>query len=427
MATVGNLFINVKARTAAFSKKMKGVRGTIGRLGTGLAQAGKKVALFGAAMGAVALGALTALTLKGLAAVDSMAKLAQSIGASVNSIQALRHVAVIGGTSIESMDKAILKMTKNIGEAAQGYSEATETLEILGLTAVDLEQLKPEEAFIKIANAMNQLSTDARRADAAQSLFGRGGLALLPILKGGSKEIERVTKMMKDFGLEIGDNQARMVERANDAWADTKFILTGLGNLLAVNIAPTLEAINKTVQRMIKDVGGMGVVADAVVVSFESVGLGILRLFGTIHNAWNEVKAGIVGSAAFIAEKMASLLGNKDIGLMAQELRKEAASLIIDNLQFDEMIENLEKRFLEIRRRLQEAGFDEVVASLGDIEITSPDLKGVVDNLQTAIGAFKVEGNVTERQQAKMISIEENQLATLRSIHASMGDGGALV
>ena len=62
MATVGNLYINVKARTAAFSKKMKSVRGTISRLAKGFAGIARKVALFGAAIAGIAIVVIIALT-----------------------------------------------------------------------------------------------------------------------------------------------------------------------------------------------------------------------------------------------------------------------------------------------------------------------------------------------------------------------------
>jgi len=79
MATVGNLFINVKARTASFRKKMSGVSKTIKKLALGFGKIAKKVALFGAALGALALVTIVALTKKGLAAVDSITKLARSL------------------------------------------------------------------------------------------------------------------------------------------------------------------------------------------------------------------------------------------------------------------------------------------------------------------------------------------------------------
>lgn len=427
MATVGNLNINVNAKTARFNKKMKGVRGSLKKFGSGLAKIGKKVALFGVAIAAVALTALTALTVKGLATVDSMAKLAQSIGATTNSIQVLRHMAVIGGASIETMDKSLLKMTKNIGEAAQGYSEATETLEILGLTALDLEKMSPEKAFGTIGDAMNQLATDARRADAAQSIFGKGGMQLLPVFRQGSKEIARMTKMVKEFGLEIGDNQARMVERANDAWADTKFIISGLGNLLAVNIAPVLEAINKMVQELVKNMGGMGTIAESIILAFEAVGIAVIRTIGFISSTWSELTAGLIGGAGDVAALIGQLTGNLTTQMMADAMHAEAIQIMIDDDDFRKKLQGIERQFIATRRRLQEQGFGDPTGILSDGTLDLSDSKGIIDNLQTAIGAFKVEGSVTERQQGKMIQLEKSQLNELTAIRQAVASGGGVL
>ena len=427
MATVGNLNINVNAKTARFNKKMKGVRGSLKKFGSGLAKIGKKVALFGVAIAAVALTALTALTIKGLAAVDSMAKLAQSIGATTNSIQVLRHIAVIGGASIETMDKSLLKMTKNIGEAAQGYSEATETLEILGLTALDLEKMSPEKAFGTIADAMNQLSTDARRADAAQSIFGKGGMQLLPVFRQGSKEIARMTKMVKEFGMEIGDNQARMVERANDRWADTKFILGGLGNLLAVEIAPILEAINILFQDMVKNMGGVAKVANAIIIAFEAVGIAVIHTIGFISSMWSQFTAGLIGGAGDVAALIGELTGNLTTQMMADAMHAEAIQIMIDEDDFKKKLEFYERKFIETRRRLQEEGFGDAAGILSDGTLDLSDSKGIIDNLQTAIGAFKVEGSVAEKQRSTQITIEKGQLDELKAIRQVVASGGGVL
>ena len=431
MATVGNLNINVNAKTARFNKKMKGVRGSLKKFGSGLAKIGKKVALFGVALGAVALTALTALTVKGFAAVDSMAKLATSIGGTVNSIQVLRHMAVIGGASIETMDKSLLKMTKNIGEAAQGYSEATETLEILGLTALDLEKMSPEKAFGTIADAMNQLSTDARRADAAQSIFGRGGMQLLPVFKQGSKEIERMTKMVKEFGLEIGDKQAGMVEKANDAWADTKFILAGLGNLMAIQIAPLWHELNKIIQGWIKSAGGMADLSEMIVLAFAKIAAAGVDSATLVQRAWLGMQASI---AQVMGEIMRDIAVDTSAGDSLRQLSEQwlftAQNLggkFSDKLAEGWSFEKINAKMEELRKRLMEQGIIPSEGGAGAIELTAPSLKGIIDNLQTAIGAFKVEGSVTERQQGKMIQLEKSQLTELSAIRQAVASGGGVL
>ena len=303
MATVGNLFINVNARTAAFRKKMKGVRGTIGRLGTGLAQAGKKVALFGAAMGAIALGAITMLTKKGLAAVDTMAKLAQNIGASVKSIQTLRHMATLGGVSIEKMDKAVSKMTRGIGESAVfGIGEANDAFEELGLSAKQLEQDSPDVAFGKIADAINNVGNKARQGILAYKIFGRAGQELVTTLSGGSAAVDAMTKKLEDLGVVIGDEQAQMVEQANDAWADIKLVWEGLGNQLAVNFAPILTMIAEKLKSMVVNFGGMGKVAEGIVKAFMYAGALVLDAIKVMKIGWQGFQSAVITGAGLLVE-----------------------------------------------------------------------------------------------------------------------------
>ena len=79
----------------------------------------------------------------------------------------------------------------------------------------------------------------------------------------------------------------------------------------------------------------------------------------------------------------------------------------------------------ELRKRLMEQGI--IPSEGGAIELTAPSLKGIIDNLQTAIGAFKVEGSVTERQQGKMIQLEKSQLNELTAIRQAVASGGGVL
>ena len=302
MATVGNLNVNVNARTAKFNKKMKGARATIARFARGIAGVAKRMAQFAVVAGTVAVVAIAAMTKKGLASVDALAKLAQSINTTVASIQALQHLAVIGGVSIESMDKAILKMTKNIGEAAMGYSEATESLEALGLKAVDLEKMSPEKAFGAIADAMNKMGNSYRRADIAQSLFGKGGLQLLVTLQGGSKAVDDMVKKLDELGVALGDEQAQRVEKANDAWADIGLVWKGLSQQLAVNFAPLLELIANKIIGFVKNVGGMGKVAEFIVKAFMYAGALVLDVIKALKIAWHGFNAAVLTGFGMVVE-----------------------------------------------------------------------------------------------------------------------------
>ena len=314
MATVGSLFINVKARTARFSKKMKGVRATVARLSKGIGRVTLKVAKFGAVMGGIAVAAITAMTVAGLKNVDAMAKLAQSVGTSIKSVQVLRHMATLGGIAAEKMDKAIGKMFKNIGEAQMGVGMAKRSLDELGLSAEQFTGLGADEAFKLIADKVSKVDNAYKKARIANDLFGRAGLELIPTMNAGGDAVDAMSKKLKDFGVLIGDKQAQMVEKANDAWADIKVMWEGLSNQLAVEFAPMLAEIALRLQKFIVDAGGMSQIAEHIVKAFMYVGAAVMDVIKGIQIGWLGLKAGVLQFAsvavevtAWATQKMAEL------------------------------------------------------------------------------------------------------------------------
>ncbi len=416
MATVGSLFINVKARTAAFSKKMKSVRGTIGRLAKGFVNIGKKVALFGAAMAGIAVVAIIAMTKKGLAAVDVLAKLAANIGSTVASIQVLRHMATLGGVSIEKMDKSIAKMVKNVGETAIGIGTATDALKELNLDAKQLERLSPDRMFGVLADAINKLPNAARKATVAYDIFGRAGQELLVTMAGGSKAIDDMGKKLKELGILIGDKQANLVEQANDAWADIGLVWQGLSQQLAVHFAPVLISIATRLREMIVEFGGMSQVAEFIVRSFFMAGAAIMDMIKMVHVGWLGLQAAVIGGAGSVAMALAEVFGG-DLKFIGQALMDEAAAIGgeinkklaegWDTSRVDEFIKNLREKWTK----------DLPAAAMGDFGALQFDpVKQPTHALQTVIGSFKVEGDKTAKTLDKTLEVEKEQTKISRDI-----------
>ena len=315
MATVGNLFINVKARTASFRKKMSGVSATIKKLSIGFGKIAKKVALFGAAIAAVALVAIVGLTKKGLAAVDSITKLARSLDTTTEAISAMQHAAVIGGVDIEKMDKAIGKMFKNVGEAKMlGTGDAIEVFKSLGLDIDAIAGMQADEMFGTIADSINKLGTAGERAAAANKIFGRTGVDLLNVLKDGSQGMAEMRKEAEMLGLTFTDKMGNQVEQANDAWARIGAIWRGLSNQLAVHFAPILIEIANRIRDFVIDAGGMGQVAEYIVSAITYAGAIVLDVIRGLTIAWYAYKGAaltvwgeIVKGIGWAAEKIETI------------------------------------------------------------------------------------------------------------------------
>jgi hypothetical protein len=107
-------------------------------------------------------------------------KLSKTLGASTESLSQFKHVAELSHVSFESLTKSWRLMEKNISLAAQGTGAAKDALLELGLSATQLKNLKPEDQFSVLANAMKSIENPADKVRLAMQIFGRAGADLIP-------------------------------------------------------------------------------------------------------------------------------------------------------------------------------------------------------------------------------------------------------
>jgi len=474
MATVGSLFINVKARTASFSKKMMGVRSTITRMAKGLGGLIMKVAKFAAILGGIALAAIIAFTKSGLASVDMVTKLALSMNTGTEGIIALQHAAKIGGVSVEKMDKAIGKMFKNVGEATMGLGLAKASLDELGLSAADLSKLQADEMFGAISEALSKVTEATTRAFHANALFGRSGIELIPIMLDGAEGIRKLREEADELGITFGSKQGQLVEKANDAWARVGSIWKGLTQQLAIQFAPILIEIANRIKEFVISAGGMAQVAEGIVRAFFYAGAAALDVIKAVQIGWLGFKASVIQGAAFIVDAMAwsaqkslevwtkalgalqtawgsarmaidilttgaptsesvmTMLGGtaqiakvvkSDVAeylkLMSSALSDQATDLgveLLEKLSEGWNLGRVGATFESLRAAMMGEGFDFGADGGMQIEMVSPDMKGAVESLQTAIGGFKVEGDGQTRLLQNTLNVDQKQLQTSKEI-----------
>lgn len=164
-------------------------------------------------IGAVGLGALAK---KALDAADNIQKLAIETGASTEALSEYQFVVSQTGTTLDRLTDAWFRQSRNIAEAADGTGEARDALERLGLSARALVDLRPEDQFEAIAEAMEGLTSASARAQTAQELFGRGGAEVLRILDAGADGIRAYREEARKMGLTLSRDQADAAAAAND-------------------------------------------------------------------------------------------------------------------------------------------------------------------------------------------------------------------
>jgi hypothetical protein len=211
-----------------------------------------------AAAATVAIAAAgVAMVRSGLQTVDAQAKLAQSLGTTVASIQVLERAGDLAGVSISGVEQATKDLTRRLSQAAAGTGPAAKALDQLGLSAKDLMALPLDERVGAINAAIEQFIPVAERAAVAGQLFGEeGSIAMSRI---DTATLRQATEDVRDFGVVVSEQDADQIERTNDAISRLGLIWRGVSNQLAVAAAPALEAVANAMAAMARSTGPIGI------------------------------------------------------------------------------------------------------------------------------------------------------------------------
>ena len=208
-----------------------------------------------------------AMVRSGLATVDAQAKLAQSLGTTVASIQVLERAGELAGVAMSGIEQATTDLTRRLSQAAAGAGPATAALARLGLSASELLALPLDERVGRINAAIADFVPGAERAAVAGQLFGEeGSIAMARI---DTATLRQATEDVRDFGIVVSETDADRIERANAAISRLGLIWRGLSNQLAAAAAPALEAVANAMAAVGTTTGPLGLAIRGL---FDNVG-----------------------------------------------------------------------------------------------------------------------------------------------------------
>ena len=204
------------------------------------------------ALGALApvatVGGLAALVGKTIEAGDKFNDLSQRTGVSVESLARFNKAAATSGTDIDSVGKALGRLSKGMYEAAEtGKGPAADALRTLGVSAKDAAgNLKTaDQVTLEIADKFKTMPDGVEKTALAMQLFGKSGAEMIPMLNEGGKAIESLSVKMTDAF-------AKKAEEYNDKLAMLGGKVGALAAGITVALLPALEA-TVTVLTMVVD------------------------------------------------------------------------------------------------------------------------------------------------------------------------------
>lgn len=234
---------------AASSMSALGIATTVATGGLNVLLAG--LAATGVAAGAAGL-AWGGMALHGMEGLDTLGKTADRIGMTTKSLAGLQHAASLADVSNETLDTSLMKMQRNLSEAAMGGGEAGKAITRLGLSADELKNKNADESFLTIAEAMNKVDNQADRVSTTMQIFGRGGSTMLTLMQEGTESLRKSMKEAGDLGLTVTRQQAAESEEARDAIDRVKAGFTGLFRTAAITMAPFVQMVADALTNLMK-------------------------------------------------------------------------------------------------------------------------------------------------------------------------------
>ncbi len=219
----------------------------------GLLRDVRQLAMVGAAAGA-ALGVALYQSVRRYADVgDAALETSQKVGVGVPTFLRWSHAAKQGGVEAASLEDALKFLSLSSSAAADGAKQDQVAFARLGVAYRDargrlipLEQLLP-----RVADRFAQMEDGPRKSAIAVALFGRAGLAMIPMLNEGSAGLKKWGDEAERLGIVMSQRGAEQADEFNDSLNTLHQSIFGLGNGIAGGLLPQLTSVIQRLTQMI--------------------------------------------------------------------------------------------------------------------------------------------------------------------------------
>lgn len=281
--------------------KQKATEASVGLKGlTAAAGMGGLAGSFSMLAPLLSVGGLVAMTKKTLDAGNEMFNLSQKTGVSVEALARFKKAASTSGTDVETVAKAITKLSKGMFEATQtGTGPTANALKTLGVSATDAAgNLRTADAvMLDIATKFKGMPDGAQKTALAMQLFGKSGAELVPMLNLGGEAIDKMkVKMTTAFAEkadQYSDKLTALGGKVGALGADIATVLLPVLDKMADGITAVVDWFNKL---------DPGIRNAIVAVSLFAISFGaIATVIGTVVGALGTIGTAVAGLGAAFA------------------------------------------------------------------------------------------------------------------------------
>lgn len=226
--------------------------------------------------------------------IESMAELGLSterasevLGVPTEQIGGLSLAAEASGLSIDSLEMAFTRLSRNVVDQS---ASAKRALDALGLTFSDLAGKNATQQFDVLAGAFSRIQDGATKDAIGVELFGRGFYNLLPLINQGAGAMAQWQEAADRAGTSLSSNTVQAMEETHAKLTELGAAFQGLGvaafNEFGAAIRGAIDILTGWVEGItsaINSAGSLRDIIDLLAQSFQLVESGAVVAQNAIH------------------------------------------------------------------------------------------------------------------------------------------------
>lgn len=275
-SVIGALRVNLGLDSAEFQNGAKKANNSLNVMRRQFLAVAGVASAMGAAVGAAALA--------GARDIDSTAKAARRLGASVGGFEAVKLSAEEAGVPVSALTDNLQNIDR---ELAKGGKGATQALAQLGLTAQGLSSLDSDEKIALIADRVKDLGLSSGQATALLQSLGVRSREMVLLLQGGGDAIRQARKDVEQYGLALSGPTVAAIEQANDRIGRLSLVARVFGQQMAIAVVPALGALAVAITDSLREGGALRAGIEAI---------------ASVTRGWVEIISGAVAGLASLAD-----------------------------------------------------------------------------------------------------------------------------
>ncbi|SFO91100.1 hypothetical protein [Tranquillimonas alkanivorans] len=239
-ATIGALRVDLGLNSAKFQSGVK-------RANKSLQGMRQQFAAFSAAAATIgaALGGITKTVVESANEVDRFAKVANAAPARFQKMAAAARTA---GISQEKLADQLKDVNDRVGDfLATGGGPMADFFEKIaprvGVTAEQFRNLSGPDALQLYVDSLQKANLSQGEMTFYMEAMASDLTQLLPLLKNGGAEMERMGKRAKQFGAVLSAEAIGQLRRTHVALQEVGLVFKGFANQIATAVAPSVEAM----------------------------------------------------------------------------------------------------------------------------------------------------------------------------------------